>query len=600
MAKIIKELFRPTFKKRVLFFILVDAILSIFTLYGAYLLRFNFHIQTKYFHNFWDMVLLFTSVKFIFLTIFSQYTIVWRFYSLKDAKRLFFALVLSYLSITILYLSFKEWFLPFPRSVIVIDFFLSLVFLLGIRLLKRLFLRSALPNEIEFKPTLIFGLSDYSTIKAILESDISLFPVGIIILQEENKGFIGGHIDNIKIYSKDDLQDLIKKYSIKSAIITKKLSSKELSSLIDKLKRLGVKEIKKAKILEDKTEKLENIQIEELLAREPKDLDTKAISEFINQKKVLVTGGGGSIGSQIVRELFYFNAKEIIIVENSEFNLYKISQELENLGAKFVPILENVCEKEAMEEIFKKYKIDIVIHSAAYKHVPLCEFNPKSAIKNNILGAMNIFELSIKYKVKKIVNISSDKAVRPTNVMGATKRVIELLAQNIPSKESEIVSVRFGNVLGSSGSVVPKFKEQIKNGGPVTVTHPDITRYFMLIDEACKLVLQAGALAKGKELFILDMGEPVKIVDLAKRMIELYAKDEKIEIVFTGLRPGEKLYEELLIDDAECKTKYESIYIAKASFYDFEQLKKDIHKLLNSDNPKEILKKILPEYNPKN
>jgi len=599
MSKLIKTLLRPTFKKRVLFFLVADTILSIMTLYGAYLLRFNFHINMEFFHNFWDMVLLFTSIKLVFMTIFSQYTVVWRFYSLKDAKRLLFAHILTYASIVILYFLFKDFFLPFPRSVIIIDFFLSFVMLLGLRVLKRLFIKSTLPSDVDFKPTLIFGLKDYSTIKAVLDSDISLIPVGIVVVEPENLAIVGGHVDNIKIYSKEELPELVKKFDVKSAIITKKLDAKTLSNLIDELKSLGVIELKKIKLLEDGKDRLENIQIEELLAREPKDLDTNAISKFIKDKRVLVTGGGGSIGSQIIKELHHFGAKEIIIVENSEFNLYKISQELETLGARFVPILENICDKEAIREIFESYKIDIIIHTAAYKHVPLCEFNPKSAIKNNIVGAMNIFELGVEFGVKKIVNISSDKAVRPTNVMGATKRVIELFAQNIPSKDSEIVSVRFGNVLGSSGSVVPKFKEQIKSGGPITVTHPEITRYFMLIDEACKLVLQAGAMAKGRELFILDMGEPVKIVDLAKKMIKLYGDGEEIEIKFTGLRAGEKLYEELLINDAECKTKYDSIYIAKASKYDFERLKIEIQELLEAKNPKEVLKRIIPEYQTK-
>ncbi len=593
MSKI-KNLFKPTFKKRVLFFLIADAILSIFSLYSAYLLRFNFHIETKYFHDFLDIATIFIGVKFLFMTIFSQYTIVWRYYSFNDAKRLLFAHILSYITIVIIYLTFKSWFHPFPRSVIVIDFFLSFVLLLGLRVLKRLFLQTSLPKNM--KSTLIIGINDYSTIKAILESHISLFPIGIIILDKKYKSLIGGHIDSVRVYSIDDLDDLVKKFDVKSAIITKKLKPKELSSLIDKLKALGVKEIKKIKLLEDGKDRLENIQIEELLAREPKDLDTKAIANFVKNKRVLVTGGGGSIGSQIVRELVNFGAKEILIVENSEFNLYKISQELEEKRAKFKPILEDICNKEALKEIFKKEKIDIVIHTAAYKHVPLCEFNPKSAVRNNIVGAKNIFELSIEYGVKRVVNISSDKAVRPTNIMGATKRVIELLAQNIPSKECEIVSVRFGNVLGSSGSVVPKFKEQIKKGGPLTVTHPEITRYFMLIDEACKLVLQAGAMAKRRELFILDMGEPVKIVDLAKRMIELYSDGEEIEIKFTGLRAGEKLYEELLINDAEYKTKYDSIYIAKETKYDFEKLKRDIDRLLNSNNPEEILREIVPEF----
>jgi UDP-N-acetyl-D-glucosamine 4,6-dehydratase len=286
----------------------------------------------------------------------------------------------------------------------------------------------------------------------------------------------------------------------------------------------------------------------------------------------------------------------MILVENSEYNLYRIVEELGTSRVK--PRLASVVDRGALEKVFLAEKPEIVIHAAAFKHVPLCEENPDAAIVNNILGAMNVMDLSVACGVKKVVNISSDKAVRPTNVMGATKRVTELYAQNLPAGETEIVSVRFGNVLGSSGSVVPKFKAQIEAGGPVTVTHPEITRYFMLIPEACQLVLQAAAMAKGGELFILDMGEPVKIVELAKKMIRLYGKEGEVEIVFTGLRPGEKLYEELLIDDAECKTRYESIYVADRTEYPIDRLRSDIRRLLETDDKRTGLKRLVPEFSP--
>jgi FlaA1/EpsC-like NDP-sugar epimerase len=250
-----------------------------------------------------------------------------------------------------------------------------------------------------------------------------------------------------------------------------------------------------------------------------------------------------------------------------------------------------------LEQTFKKYRPDIVIHAAAYKHVPLCEANIKEAINNNIVGTKNVIDLSIEYGVAKVVLISTDKAVRPTNIMGTTKRVCELYAHAVPSKNTEIVAVRFGNVLGSSGSVIPKFKSQIDRGESITVTHPDITRYFMMIPEACQLVLQAASIAKGGELFILDMGEPIKIVDLAKRMIELSGRDD-IEIVFSGLRPGEKLYEELLIDDADLKTEYSSIMVSQNPPVDYAELLAKIERLRNEDeNLLEVLKEIVPEFN---
>jgi UDP-N-acetyl-D-glucosamine 4,6-dehydratase len=258
--------------------------------------------------------------------------------------------------------------------------------------------------------------------------------------------------------------------------------------------------------------------------------------------------------------------------------------------------LLNVTDKNRVEMLFKEADPDIVIHAAAYKHVPICEDNQEMAVFNNVLGTKNIIDVSIENSVEKLVVISTDKAVRPTNVMGATKRVTELYASNVDAKDTEIVAVRFGNVLGSSGSVIPKFKKQIEEGGPVTVTHPDITRYFMLIPEACQLVLQAAAIAKGGELFVLDMGEPVKIVALAKQMIRLYEREDDIEVVFTGLRPGEKLYEELLHDENEEETKYSSIFVAKNTAYDIGDLTQDIETLLSANDKVAALQKIVPEF----
>jgi FlaA1/EpsC-like NDP-sugar epimerase len=258
--------------------------------------------------------------------------------------------------------------------------------------------------------------------------------------------------------------------------------------------------------------------------------------------------------------------------------------------------MQSVINKENLRKTFEKYKPEIVIHAAAYKHVPLVEDNIQEGVVNNVIGTKNVIDISIEFKVEKFVLISTDKAVRPTNVMGTTKRICELYAQNSNGNGTDIVAVRFGNVLGSSGSVIPKFKKQIELGQNITVTHPDITRYFMLIPEACELVLQAGAIGTGGEIFILDMGEPIKIVDLANKMIELSGR-ENIEVEFTGLRPGEKLYEELLIDDTDCKTDYDSITVAKPTKYDIKQLNEDIERLLDSNDKITALKQIVPEFN---
>lgn len=338
---------------------------------------------------------------------------------------------------------------------------------------------------------------------------------------------------------------------------------------------------------------LKDIGVEDLLARYPKDLDKNAIQNFIKDKIVLITGAGGSIGSEISRQCKAYGAKQIILVDHSEFNLYSILEELQD--ENIIPIMQSVKDIHILESTFSKYRPQIVIHAAAYKHVPLVEHNILEGITNNIIGTKNTIDLSIKYKVEKFVLISTDKAVRPTNVMGTTKRVCELYAQNVDSKNTEIVAVRFGNVLGSSGSVIPKFKAQIEAGKNITVTHPEITRYFMLIPEACELVLQAASIGKGGEIFILDMGEPIKIVDLAKKMIELSGRSE-IGIEFCGLRPGEKLYEELLIDDSDKKTQYESITVASPTIFDINDLNKKIEELLVCEDKISKLKEIVPEF----
>lgn len=346
----------------------------------------------------------------------------------------------------------------------------------------------------------------------------------------------------------------------------------------------------------DFSAQLKDISVEDLLARHPKDLDTNRIESFIKDKVVLITGAGGSIGSEISRQCKKFGAKKLILLDHSEYNLYNIADELNS--PLVVPVMQTVRNFGFIENTFLKHKPQIVIHAAAYKHVPLVEDNILEGISNNIIGTKNCIDIAIKHNVEKFVLISTDKAVRPTNVMGTTKRVCELYAQNVDAKNTEIVSVRFGNVLGSSGSVIPKFRAQIESGKPLTVTHPDITRYFMLIPEACELVLQAGAIAKGGEIFILDMGEPIKIVDLAKKMIELSGRDD-ISIEYCGLRPGEKLYEELLINNTDKKTKYESITVASSTYFDIDELNEKIEKLLVVEDKIKMLKEIVPEFNHK-
>ncbi|MGL1901674.1 MAG: polysaccharide biosynthesis protein [Fibrobacterales bacterium] len=410
-------------------------------------------------------------------------------------------------------------------------------------------------------------------------------------------------IDGTRILSLKQSQERLKGMPKKDMLVIAipRLSRSRVKNRMVRLKPY----FKQIKILPSKSILVENeswakglkeVSVEELLTRRPKDLDMDQIKNFISGKTILITGACGSIGSELVRQCAKFNAKKLILLDHSEFNIYTLHEEI-GANVACYPVMQSVVNKKSLENIFKTFKPEIVLHAAAYKHVPLVEFNQEAAIFNNVIGTQNCIDLSIKHGVEKFVLISTDKAVNPTNVMGATKRICELYAQNSNGRgKTDIVAVRFGNVLGSSGSVIPKFKQQISSGQNLTVTHPDITRYFMLISEACELVLQAASIASGGEVFILDMGKPVKIVDLANKMLELTGRDD-LEVEFVGLRPGEKLYEELITSDADKKTQYESIMVGHSTEYDLEKLTHDIEQLLTVDDKIAQLKYIIPEFN---
>ena len=355
---------------------------------------------------------------------------------------------------------------------------------------------------------------------------------------------------------------------------------------------------------------LRDVEIGDLLGRDEVKLDQEVLNGFLKDKTVLVTGGGGSIGSELCRQIAKFNPKKLIILDIYENNAYEIQMELVRhyKDLDLVVEIESIRDAERMDIIFGKYKPDVVFHAAAHKHVPLMENSSTSAIKNNVFGTLNVIRACDKNNVSRFVLISTDKAVNPTSVMGTTKRICEMLVQTYNEKsKTEFVAVRFGNVLGSNGSVIPLFINQIKEGGPVTVTHEDIIRYFMTIPEACQLVLQAGAIAKGGEIFILDMGEPVKILDLAKNLIRLsgYEPYKDIDIKITGLRPGEKLYEELLLNmENSVATDYEKIFIEKPIVHNVEALKDGLERLekvkntLDKKEITDILKDMVPTFKP--
>ncbi len=578
--------------KRFGFFLCFDIVLIALSLFLSFYLRFDLSIPSYFQPGMIKAFFVLLFLKIFLLYIFGIYRVAWRFFSLNEARKIFIALFLSSLLFTIIFYLFSSFFNPFPRSVIGIDFVLSCLFIGSLRISKRMFMDFRKPKfEREALPCVIVGATSKALhlLKGAKEGSLELFPVGVVDMRKE---LIGTQCDKFLV---KDLSSL-KQYSqngTKTAIIAfKKLSQKRLKKLFDTLVGYGITDIK---IFSFTQNEARDISIEDLLARKPKDLDSKAVAEFLQDKIVLVSGAGGTIGSELCKQCMKFGAKYLIMLDHSEYNLYKINEDLSEYKDKIEPVLMSILDEKKLDFLLKKHKIDLILHAAAYKHVPLCEQNPHSAVLNNILGTKILCDLAKKNGVRKFIMISTDKAVRPTNIMGCSKRVCELYTLNSTQSDFEVASVRFGNVLGSSGSVIPKFKDLIAKNKPLIVTHPDIVRYFMLVDEAVQLVLQAAAIAKGGELFVLDMGEPVKIIDLAKKMLTLSNKND-LEIKISGLRKGEKLYEELLINENDLKTKYESIFISKSEKYSLSLLNEQINRLLNSEDTAEILKEIVPEF----
>lgn len=563
--------------------IIVNIIISIFTFYLV-----TFLIQ-KEFSLIALSTIIITRILFSFL-LFDDYKLSW---SKASTKTGLMKIILALISFMI-YMPILYYFYAVSFNLLFIDL-IFYTFIINILVYVYKYYHSIGKNK-KTKSLVIYGAgkAGLQLQREFLNSEYKL-----VCFIDDDEILHHRSIDGISIYSKEKYCSLFENQKFDLMIIAMPSASQEQIKIIYEFMQ---DKFEKIKILpsmnnilkkEEFTKQLKDIGVEDLLARYPKDLDKKQIENFIKDKIVLITGAGGSIGSEISRQCKTYGAKQLILLDHSEFNLYSILEELR--GENIVPIMQSVRDIKALESSFEKYKPQIVIHAAAYKHVPLVEYNILEGITNNIIGTKNCIDLSIKYGAQKFVLISTDKAVRPTNIMGTTKRICELYAQNVESKNTEIVAVRFGNVLGSSGSVIPKFKSQIEQGKNITVTHPEITRYFMLIPEACELVLQAASIGKGGEIFILDMGEPIKIVDLAKKMIELSGRSD-INIEFCGLRLGEKLYEELLINDSDQKTKYESITVANSTKFDIKELNKKIEELLICEDKVAKLKEIVPEF----
>jgi FlaA1/EpsC-like NDP-sugar epimerase len=508
-----------------------------------------------------------------------------------------------------------------PRSVVLINFSLCLIVTIGLRFMAQYIFKGNLVINTDQKRSLIYGAGDAGIqLVSSLEQSNKFNPVGFL---DDSIKLQGQLIRGLNVYSFDDIEKIINKLGIDEIMVAMpSISRNKRLDIINKIESFpvkvrilpGLEELAEGQV---KISDLREINLKDLLGRESAKPNDKLLGQNITDKSVLVTGAGGSIGSELSRQIVSLNPKLLILYEVSELALYLIQHELSKVSNNktyVYPILGSVKNKNRMSRVIKNYKVDTIYHAAAYKHVPMVELNNTEGVDNNIFGTLNCAQIAIDEKVKTFVLISSDKAVRPTNTMGATKRVSELILQAFSVKQdiTKFTIVRFGNVLGSSGSVIPLFKQQIKDGGPITVTDEKIVRYFMTINEAVELVIQAGAIVGSGDVFVLDMGEPVKIFDLAKKMIRLSGLEVKdklnpngdIEIKFTGLRPGEKLFEELLIGDNVSDTENPLIMRAEEDMLEWNELELILDNLeisvrnYNYDEVRKLLIKAVPGFKP--
>ncbi|MGG7036504.1 MAG: polysaccharide biosynthesis protein [Flavobacterium sp.] len=565
-------------------------------------------------------------VNIFFFWVFRTYSGIIRHSSYVEALKLFFSLVFSFsilLSANYIVLKFFEV-KVFLTSGLIINGFLSFSFLM----LYRIVVKQGYEHYYHLKHSnnltnvLIFGTdSNAIALANALKSEAPkrFNVVGFVDNSDQNKT---KRIHNLPIlHLESKITSLLGAMKCQALIIADKSLSKEFrAQIVEDCLECNYKvytiplvaDIEDGKFI---TKSIKSFDILDLLERKPIVLDDKVISKRLNGKKIMVTGAAGSIGSEIVRQVLKFNPKKIIVLDQAETPLHHLSLEIQhaNPEVRIVNVVSDVRDREVLSQVFMKYTPDVVYHAAAYKHVPLMEENPAQAVFTNVLGTKNVADLSFQYGVERFVMVSTDKAVNPSNVMGASKRIAEKYVQALNfkltlesgKKHTKFITTRFGNVLGSNGSVVPLFTKQIQEGGPITITHPEIIRYFMTIPEACQLVLEAGSMGKGGEIYIFDMGAPVKIIDLAKKMIRLagFVPDKDISIKVIGLRPGEKLYEELLNDSSEnLPTHHEKIMISSENYHNYDEVNRLIEKLItiakNESNHTIVtkMKKIVPEY----
>ena len=600
--------------------IITDIILINGSVFLSLIMRFDIDIESipqEYIDKYLDNVIPFTIIALILFWCFRMYHSLWQYASIAELYKIVEACVVT----EIVHFGFTVamgWMLP--RSC----YFLSLVFLILAMSASRFMYRMIRTFLQDYRQTtepvniMIIGAGEATNVLLReIQNSRYMYNSRVSCIIDDDHKKVGKYIRGVKVVgTRDKIKESAKLYGLDEIIFAIPSASVEVKRDIlnicketdCNLKILpGVYQMVDGEV---NVNSIRNVDVLDLLGRDPIEVDIDSIMGYVKDKTIMVTGGGGSIGSELCRQLVSHQPKCLIIFDIYENNAYDIQQELQinYPNANVVTLIGSIRNTKRLEEVFETYKPQIIYHAAAHKHVPLMEVSPNEAVKNNVVGTWNVARMADKYNVDKFVMISTDKAVNPTNVMGATKRICEMIIQTYNEiSKTDFVAVRFGNVLGSNGSVIPLFKRQIEAGGPVTVTHPDIIRYFMTIPEAVSLVLQAGAYAKGGEIFILDMGDPVKIDDLAKNLIRLsgYTLGVNMEIKYTGLRPGEKLYEELLMKEEGLQdTKNKLIHIGKPIEFDKEHFFDNLEALKEAaysetDDIRTLLKKVAPTYHPK-
>ncbi len=626
--KILDSLFKESVLKRRIFFITADIIFISFSIYASFWLRYNGVLPPGSAKPLLYYILLALIIKLSFLILFNLYDISWSFFGIAELIKMFkalsvgsffFGMVLFFLRV---YPPFIEPGLPFPRSTLIIDFIICSSLIGFLRISKRIFsegVKAPFKGKEKKIRVLIYGAGgagEQITREMQRTKNSSYWPVGYIDDDPSKQGIV---IHGVKVLGrKDDIKRIVKDNKVDEVLIAlPSVDSKEIKKIVETIRESNL--IKDIKILPSVTDlidgkvtlsDIQEIKLEDLLGRVPVRIDFKAIKDFIQDKKVLITGAGGSIGSELAKTIIQFNPERLIILDIDETELFYLVNNLEFSKTEIIPVIGDIKDEIKMDSIFKRFSPQIFLHSAAYKHVPILESYPEEGIKTNIQGTKTAAELSLKHDVEKFIFISTDKAINPTSVMGATKRASEEMLKIFNQRnKTKFISVRFGNVLGSRGSVIHLFEDQIKKGGPITVTHPEMKRYFMSPSEAVLLVLEASAIGEGGEVFVLDMGEPIRILDLAKVMIKLsgYEPDSEIPIVFTNIRPGEKLFEEVLsAEEGAEPTEYEKIFKARSlkegkAVILMEKINHLIQVSTQNDKKGEIiklLKELVPTYKP--